>query len=397
SLILAACQTTATPETVVETVVVTQVVEATPVEVLQVVTPTPEPDGPRTLVICLSSTPNSLLPLGDGGIFNDYILESINEGPFDENSFAFQPVILEKLPSLADGDASLGVVTVSEGDQVVDAQGGIVTLDSTVEPPIMLIPAGGGEPLPYQGGDFVIDQLSATFKLLPDLLWSDGAPLTAFDSVYRFNLQDDPDYPNPDPIIERTATYEAGDDLTIEWTGLPGFLDPTYYTNFFGPAPEHLWGELSINELIRSDLFARKPIGWGPYIINEFIPGERITLQKNPNYFRASEGLPNFDTLIYRSVGENTNANIAALLSGECDILGTPLSDRIDLLLELQAVGQIRAPFTIINIWEHIDFGLQSREYDDGYQAGIDRPDFFSDVRTRQAFAMCMDRQALVD
>ena len=52
SLILAACQAPGTPETaqpIVETLVVTEVVEATPVEVIQVVTPTPEPSGPRTL------------------------------------------------------------------------------------------------------------------------------------------------------------------------------------------------------------------------------------------------------------------------------------------------------------------------------------------------------------
>jgi hypothetical protein len=55
ALILAACQAPpATSEPAVETLVVTEVVEATPVEtvqLIQVVTPTPEPAGPRTLVI----------------------------------------------------------------------------------------------------------------------------------------------------------------------------------------------------------------------------------------------------------------------------------------------------------------------------------------------------------
>jgi peptide/nickel transport system substrate-binding protein len=41
-------------------------------------------------------------------------------------------------------------------------------------------------------------------------------------------------------------------------------------------------------------------------------------------------------------------------------------------------------------------FGIQHISYDDGYQSG-DRPDFFSDVRTRRAVVMCMDRQAVVD
>jgi peptide/nickel transport system substrate-binding protein len=67
------------------------------------------------------------------------------------------------------------------------------------------------------------------------------------------------------------------------------------------------------------------------------------------------------------------------------------------LLLELQAAGQVQATFVTGTTWEHVDFGIQHIEYDDGYQQGTDRPDFFSDLRVREAFAMCMDRQSLVD
>jgi peptide/nickel transport system substrate-binding protein len=121
-------------------------------------------------------------------------------------------------------------------------------------------------------------------------------------------------------------------------------------------------------------------------------------MRKNPRYFRADEGLPKFDNLIFRFIGENTTEGIAALQAGECDILDSSnLEDQIELLLDLQADEQIKVSFTTSASWEHIDFGIQPREYDDGYQLGVDRPDFFSDVRTRRAFAHCMDRQALVD
>jgi peptide/nickel transport system substrate-binding protein len=63
----------------------------------------------------------------------------------------------------------------------------------------------------------------------------------------------------------------------------------------------------------------------------------------------------------------------------------------------LQSSGKVKATFTTGTAWEHVDYGIQHVDYDDGYQMGVDRPDFFSDVRTRQAFLMCMDRQALVD
>ena len=133
-------------------------------------------------------------------------------------------------------------------------------------------------------------------------------------------------------------------------------------------------------------------------MIDEWVQGESITLHKNPNYFRAAEGLPKFDTVVYRFVPENANTNIAALLSGECDVVNLPgLAAQTELLLDLHTAGQIKATFTTGTFWEHIDFGIQHADYDDGYQLGVDRPDFFSDLRTRQAFIMCMDRQAVVE
>ncbi len=403
ALILAACQSSpATPEPVVETVVVTQEVGATPVETIQVLTPTPEPGGPRTLVICMREDPRTLYAYGSQDYTAALILEAIADGgwrAFDDNSFAYQPVILEKLPNLADGDASLQVVTVGEGDRVVDADGALVSLDPAADPPIMLVPAGDGEPVPYLGGDFEMEQLSVTFMLLPGLLWSDGEPLTAADSVYAFNLLADPDTPLGKITIERTASYEAIDDLTTVWTGLPGFLDPTYYINFFGPAPEHIWGKYSATELLEAEESSRKPVGWGPYVIDEWLSGESITLHRNPNYFRAAEGLPRFDTLVFRFVGIFTDKALASLLSGECDVLdpSIPAIEQTPLLLDLQSSGRLKATFTTGTVWWHLDFGIQHIAYDDGYQLGVDRPDFFSDVRVRQAFAMCLDRQAVID
>ncbi|MCK4978270.1 MAG: hypothetical protein KAS36_15145, partial [Anaerolineales bacterium] len=400
ALILAACQPPpASPEPVVETLVVIEVVEATPVEVIQVVTPVPEPGGPRTLVICMDE-PQDFRPYSGEALAGN-IHEAIYEGgslwAIDANSFAYQPIITEKLPSLEDGDAVLTVVTVRDGDKVVDADSSVVILDPSADPPQMLIPTGGGAPVTYQGGDFEMDQISATYKLLPDLQWSDGAPLTAKDSVFTFNLIADPNNPIDKFDIDRTESYEAVDDLTIVWTGLPGYLADKFAILFWGPTPEHIWGRYTTSELFSSEEYTRAPVGWGPYMFGEWIAGESITLHKNPHYYRADEGIPKFDKVIFRFIGGGANAQIAALLSGECDVITSDLSDQIELLLELEATGQLKASFTPAAAWEHISFGIQKREYDDGYQVGVDRPDFFSDVRTRRAFAMCMDRQALVD
>jgi peptide/nickel transport system substrate-binding protein len=246
-----------------------------------------------------------------------------------------------------------------------------------------------------------MDQLSATFKMLPGLMWSDGTPMTAADSVYSFNVQADPDTPTVKYTIERTGSYEATDDVTIVWTGLPGYKDATYFINFYSPAPEHLWGQYTALELIEAHDVDSLWLGWGPYVIDEWVKGDRITLSKNPNYFRAAEGLPVFDTVVYRFVGADSNANIAAVLSGECDIVDqtSSLDDQSELLLSLQAAGQLQATFVTGTTWEHADFNITPLE-GAGF-AGLDTDGDglgpFGDIRLRQAIAMCMDRQAVVD
>jgi peptide/nickel transport system substrate-binding protein len=123
-------------------------------------------------------------------------------------------------------------------------------------------------------------------------------------------------------------------------------------------------------------------------------------MRKNALYHQANEGLPFFDTLVYRFIGTNANDNLAALLTGECDILDqtTFLDDQYELLLELQTVGELDVAFLPGNFWEHIAFGIHPVSHDDGYSMNEgDRPDFFGEVRTRQAIAMCLDRQTVVD
>lgn len=399
-ILLAACQPPAeAPEPIIETLVVVKTVQAESIEVIKVVTPTPEPSGPRTLVICEAEDPLSLFDFETANVATYNILAAIYDGPIDNNSYGYQPVILKKLPNLADRDAWIAAVTVREGDTVVDASGDVISLGSGEEQAVMLKPAGGGEPVPYQGGEFQMDQLSATFTLLPNLVWSDGTPLTASDSVYAFNLKN---FYSVQYKESRTASYQLGEDeqgLTTIWTGLPGFLDPTYYINFYSPKPEHVLGQYTYEEIDDLDEINRAPLGWGPYVIGDWVQGESITLHKNSNYWRADEGMPRIKKLVFRFIGNNPDAGIAALLSGECDILGGSLQidDQIELIRELQSANQVNSSFVAGTVWEHIDFGIQHIDYDDGYQAGSDRPDYFSEVRTRQAFMMCMDRQAVVD
>jgi peptide/nickel transport system substrate-binding protein len=384
-------QTVVEKETVVETVVEKETVVET--VILEPTEPPPPPAEPRTLVICQGQEPDTLYQWGGSMLAARHVQEAIYDGPIDNNTFGYQPVILEKLPSLADGDAVLNAVTVEAGDLVVDDLGDPVTLEEGV----LVRPSGCASSdcaIEFAGDPIEMDQMVVTNKFIEGILWSDGEPLTAYDSVYSFELVKDPDTPATKYTADRTASYEATDDYTVVWTGLPGYRDSTYFFQVqnFTPLPEHAWGDFTALELLEAEESSRTPIGWGPYIITEWVAGDHISLVKNENYWRADEGLPPFEEVIFRMVGENSNANIAAILSGECDIVDQTahLDDQSELLLELQASGQVNATFVTGTVWEHADFGIVPVE-------SYDRPDFFGDVRTRRAIAYCMDRQAVVD
>jgi peptide/nickel transport system substrate-binding protein len=371
---------------------------ATPVSTQVPATPTTTPAPPRSLTVCLGQEPSSLFPLNNLSSTARSVLAAVYDGPIDTNSYGYQPVILKTLPSLANGDAQLFQKSVKVGDEVVDASGTPVTL----APGVKVHPANCRDDscvLEYDGkSDLKMDQMQVTFRLLPGLVWSDGQPLTAADSVYAFGLASDPAIPGSKYLIDRTQSYEAADDVTVQWWGKPGFIDPTYFTDFWSPLPKHLWSQISSDTITTADTTARTPLGWGPYVIQEWASGDHITLIKNPHYFRAGEGLPKFDILTFRFVPKPETA-ISDLIAGSCDILDPSinLDGQAGVLHSMAGQGQLQALFTSTSVMEQLAFGIQPAAYDNGYNPSQDRPDFFSDPHVRQAVAMCIDRQKIVD
>ena len=362
--------------------------------------PTETPVSSRTLTICLGDEPNTLYPLGEPNAAARNVLEAIYDGPMDVVDYNYQPVILQRVPSIATGDALLEATPIQAGDLIVDADGNLSFLDTGLR----VHPAGCRSDdcaITYDGvSPLEMDQLIVNFTLLEDLVWSDGEPLTADDSIFAYNLAKDDHTPGSKFIFDHTQSYEATDANHLQWWGIPGYLDPTYYTNFWMPLPQHAWEEFAVDELPQIDIVSRSPIGWGPYVMNEWIAGDHLTLKKNPRYFRAEEKLPVFDTLVFRIVPD-PNVAMTDLLAGTCDILDPTinLDGQLSLLLQMQKDEQARLLTSTTNTIEWLGLGLTPATYDDGYSTTppLDRPDFFYDKRTRQAIALCLDRQKVVD
>lgn len=387
TVMLAACQTPAAVQP-------TATLPPVPTE-----EPTPTVPPVRSLTVCLGQEPETLYLYGGSSRAMWSVLEAVYDGPIDTRNYAPRPVILQKLPALADGDAALQAVPVQAGDVVVDAGGALISLAKGAR----VLPSGcsgAACAIEWDGVSALqMDRMVVDFRLLPGLKWSDGQPLTAADSVFSYQVAADPATKVNRTIVDRTEAYEALDDLTTRWVGVPGYLTDRYAELFFSPLPGHILQGTPAADLPASPA-AEKPLGWGAYRVDEWVRGDHIALSKNPNYFRADQALPYFDRLVFRFLGEQADNNLEALLAGECDVIDSTslLAAQLESVLTLQNEGKLKAYVARGPEYELVDFGIRPASYDDGYNpAGGDRPDLFGDVRVRQAFAYCMNRQGLID
>lgn len=351
-------------------------------------TATPEPPPPRVLTICLGEEPDSLFIYGEASVSAKHVRQAIYDGPYDLLNYAMQPVILEESPSLANGLVILEPLMVGTGELIVDSQGVLTNLDEgTMYWPTGCSDAGCAQA--YSGSDAVsMDQLVVRFKLRPGLQWSDGAALTAADSVYSYEVARELFPRVRSALIRHTSSYQAVDETTIEWRAVPGYLDSTYQTNLFPPLPEHIWGIASPQELLSAEMATRSPLGWGAYVIEEWIPGDHIAMRVNPNYFRAGEGLPKFERLIYRFLTDGDQA-LSALLAGECDLVDELAMSEVPAtrLSQLQEEGALKVISASGAAWEHADFGIVPFD--------LERLSILRSKELRQAIALCIDRAAL--
>ncbi|MGD8603713.1 MAG: ABC transporter substrate-binding protein [Anaerolineales bacterium] len=356
------------------------------------VIPTPE-IPPETMVVCLPQEPETLYLYnpgfyGSGARSAEAVLEAIYDGPVDLVDYAYQPVILDGLPELSSGvDAAIEEVAVLEGG---------IYLDPVTRLPENL--AIGSEYLPvgcrssacsetYQGGEVMMERMVVDFHLQPGWVWSDGEPLTAADSVFSYQINADPGTPSVKYLVDRTASYQALDDTSVRWFGIPGWFDAEYQSLFWTPLPEHVLGTYSAAELQTLELASQMPLGWGPYMIREWQPGEQIVLDRNPNYLLPSGEPPFFDVVVFRFIGPSFEDAYQQLLTGECDVIDESFlsGDALPTLVEAQQSGELDFSSVPGSSLTRLDFNLEP----------VGEARLFADMRTRQGLGMCMDRQAI--
>jgi len=157
-----------------------------------------------------------------------------------------------------------------------------------------------------QNGGISADLKTWTFHLKPGLKWSDGQPLDARDVDYSWKLwtggKFTPGSTNGFNLIKSAAV--SPDNLSITFT-LSAPFSPflsIWTDGINAPMPAHVFSSMAPDKIETSSQNLKPTVTSGPFTLSESVPGDHYTVVRNPNYYRASEGLPYLDKIVFRAV-----------------------------------------------------------------------------------------------
>ncbi len=215
------------------------------------------------------------------------------------------------------------------------------------------------------------DGLTWRLKLRPGMRFSDGSPYDAEAIAKHWARVLDGS--RNQAFVEYIAAYKevvAIDPLTVEFRmkyPWPAFAPLLSYDNFVG------WVMPTQHEAGAGAALNRKPIGAGPYMVEDWNQDGGMVLVRNPHYWNPDA--QHFDKIVIKYIPDE-NSRYAALKAGDIDITGGTLQQVQDARKNpaLQVIRQeATGAFYLV-------FNTAKPPFDD--------------VRVRQALAYAIDRSA---
>lgn len=207
-----------------------------------------------------------------------------------------------------------------------------------------------------------------TVELRPGVTFHDGQPMTADDVVATFHRLVDPETGSAAVATFDFLTKEGitkSGDLTVVFTLTRAVVDfPAYLNSYHAVILPATW----------PGNFAENPIGTGTFMLEEYVPQQRVRFVKNPNYWLA--GAPYLDAV--EAIILSPENAITALQGGSIEMINTnPAAAPL-----FQDNPDIQAPTTL-------------GSGHDGIFMRVDQEPF-SDKRVRQAMALCINRPDMI-
>jgi ABC-type transport system substrate-binding protein len=200
--------------------------------------------------------------------------------------------------------------------------GGIVYARSVYDPLAAIAADGSVKPYLAQSITPNPDYTQWTIKLRPNIQFHNGTPLDA--TAVKANLDAQKASLLTGPAFTAISSINVVDPLTVNvlmkspWVSFPVYLAGQYQP-----------GYIAEPSTLANKTAQQHPIGTGPFVFSQWVPGDHFTATKNPRYWRS--GLPYLDQITYKPIVDFQSRE-NSLRSGTVDMLhSSDLQNYVDL------------------------------------------------------------------
>jgi peptide/nickel transport system substrate-binding protein len=243
-------------------------------------------------------------------------------------------------------------------------------------------------------------------KLRTGLHFSDGQPFDADDVVFSFRVYQDEKTHSPQrdllTINGKSIDVQKVDASTVRFTLPDTYASGERLFDSIAMLPRHklekAFADGTLSKQWGLGASASDMSGMGAFRLKEYVPGQKIVLERNPFYWKedkAGTRLPYASEVDYLFVG-NEDAQVLRFQSGDTDLL-SPMSASSYSILKNSASPQ---NFCLNDLGAGMEFNFLDFNLNDVSKKNL--PDvarkqgWFQDVRFRQAVSYAVDRDALV-
>ncbi len=233
-----------------------------------------------------------------------------------------------------------------------------------------------------------LDDTTWEFKLRQGVVFHDGSPFTADDVVFTAKrAQDVPNSPSSFGTYLKGKSFKKIDDFTIQVsTERPYPLMPNDLAQINIVSKKAGMG--ATTEDYNS---GKAAIGTGPFKFVEWVPGDRLVLERNDDYWGNK---PEWSKVIIKPIRSGP-ARVAAVLAGDVDFIDSvPTTD----IARLKADPNVTLSQGVSNrvIYLHLDHFRDDSPFVKAVGGGaIKNP--LRDIRVRKAISKAINRPVIVE
>ena len=223
-----------------------------------------------------------------------------------------------------------------------------------------------------------------TFHLREGVTWSDGEPFTAEDVEFTYLTFMNPDTGSPrvSDMTTQIDSIEVLDPMTVQFNLKGAFPDFPVDLGVYEIIAQHIWADVDPAAIAQdpgaTGTDPSRVVGTGPFLFEEWVTGDHVTLVPNENYWN---GVPVLDEYIFKILPDDA-AIVNQLKTGEID-WGTLTPSSVSEFEGSEDVSVIDYPT--------LSFSFYGLNLDESTTT------LFQDVEVRQALLYALDREAMVE